>query len=514
MASKKYMLVLALIVLIQSVGLAQTDWGWDWKDTSKIAVQHLPQHNEFLNNQFPYPARPRDQWELGFGVGYAQVTGDIKSNGGFGANISLRKALNHTFSFRAGYTGMISSGAPNAYGAAVGQVAYKNQTHQLGFDMLVSLNSRSYYRGNPKTNVYLLGGYSFNAARVLYKTPGGAQPGGYSQYYGFNYPNSQDGLIGTVGGATVNNSHAYRLFHGLDLGGGIAFKMSNKVNIALEHKFTFTFPGYDLLDAWSGSNGSGLTNDDYYGFTSFRVNVNIGNKAKRVEPLWWLNPNNFVYSELNSPKHMKLPKVVLPDVDGDGVTDQFDLEPNTPKGAPVDSHGVAKDTDGDGVPDYKDKEVLTQKSCFPVNNDGVGTCPEPACCKELRDMISNIKPVAAAPVECTIGTLPSIQFKGNAKLSKDAMTLLNGVAARINANPTCKVKVVGYGAASKAAQQLSWERVNAVIKYLSEKQGVSESRLLFVYAQDGDSNTVDLQGTLEGGPNTVPAPHPNLRSKN
>jgi OOP family OmpA-OmpF porin len=74
--------------------------------------------------------------------------------------------------------------------------------------------------------------------------------------------------------------------------------------------------------------------------------------------------------------------------------------------------------------------------------------------------------------------------------------------------------VIGYGAASKAAQQLSWERVNAVIKYLSEKQGVSESRLLFVYAQDGDSNTVDLQGTLEGGPNTVPAPHPNLRSKN
>lgn len=514
MASKKYMLVLALIVLIQSVGLAQTDWGWDWKDTSKIAVQHLPQHNEFLNNQFPYPARPRDQWELGFGAGYAQVTGDVKSKAGFGATVTLRKALTHTFSVRAGLTGLLMSGAPNAYGIATGQVAYKNQTHQLSFDVLTSLNTRSYYRGNPKTNVYLVTGYSLNAARVLYQTPGGAQPGGYSTFYGFNNPNSQSGTITTIGGATVNNSHAYRLFHGLDLGAGIAFKMSNKVNIGFEHKFTFTFPGYDLLDAYRGGNGSGLTSDDYYGFTSFRVNVNIGNKAKRVEPLWWLNPNNFVYSELNSPKHMKLPKVVLPDGDGDGVTDQFDLEPNTPKGAPVDSHGVAKDTDGDGVPDFRDKEVLTQKSCFPVNNDGVGSCPEPACCKELRDMISNIKPVVAAPVECTIGTLPSIQFKGNAKLSKDAMTLLNGVAARINANPTCKVKVIGYGAASKAAQQLSWERVNAVIKYLSEKQGVAESRLLFVYAQDGDSNTVDLQGTLEGGPNTVPAPHPNLRSKN
>lgn len=509
MASKKYILVLALVALIQSAGFAQTDWGWDWRDTSKIAVQHLPQHNEFLNNQYPYPARPRDQWELGFGVGYATVVGDVKSNGGFGGTISLRKALNHTFSVRGSLTGLLTSGTPNAYGASIGQVQYKNQSHQLSVDVIASLNNRSYYRGNPKTNVYLIGGYSLTAARVLYKPgfPGGNQPGGYSIFYGITNPNSQAGLVGTFGGAQVNNRHAYAVFHGLDLGAGIAFKVSNKVNIALEHKYTFTYTGYDYLDAYKGGD-----NDDYYGFTSFRVNVNIGNKAKRVEPLWWLNPNNFIYSELNSPKHMKMPPVVLPDADGDGVTDQFDLEPNTPKGAPVDSHGRAKDTDGDGVPDYRDKEVLTPLSCFPVNNDGVGTCPEPACCKELRDLIKNMPASAPAPT-CSIGNLPSIQFKGNSRLTKDAMNSLASVAARINANPNCKVKVIGYGSATKAAQQMSWERVNAVIKYLSEKQGVSESRLLFVFAQDGDSNTVDLQGTTEDGPNTVPAPHPNLKSR-
>jgi OOP family OmpA-OmpF porin len=508
MASKKYILVLALIVLIQSVGLAQTDWGWDWKDTSKIAVKHLPQHNEFLNNQYPYPARPRDQWELGFGVGYATVVGDVKSKAGVGGTVSLRKSLNNTFSIRTSLTGLWPTGAPNAYGVATGQFDYKNKTYQLGVDVLASLNTASHYRGNPKTNVYLLGGYSLNATQVQYKAPPGAQPGGYNIYYGYGVANSQNGLITTFGGSVNNGRHGYALYHGLDLGAGIAFKMSNKVNIGFEHKYTFTFTGYDLLDGVKAGD-----NDDYLGFTSFRVNVNIGNKSKRVEPLWWLNPNNFIYSELNSPKHMKLPKVVLPDVDGDGVTDQFDLEPNTPKGAPVDSHGVSKDTDGDGVPDFRDKEVLTQKSCFPVNNDGVGTCPEPACCKELRDMIANIKP-AAPEVTCTIGNLPSVQFKGNAKLSKAAEASLASAAATINANPNCKVKVTGYGAASKAAQQLSWERVNAVIKFLSEKQGVSESRLIFVFAQDGDANTVDLQGTLEGGPNSVPAPHPNLRSKN
>jgi len=71
-------------------------------------------------------------------------------------------------------------------------------------------------------------------------------------------------------------------------------------------------------------------------------------KAKKsVEPLYWVNPFNFIYSELNEPKHMKMPKPVLADADGDGVTDQFDREPNTPAGAPVDSHGVSRDTDGD-----------------------------------------------------------------------------------------------------------------------------------------------------------------------
>ncbi len=509
MASKKYILAVALIVLIQSVGLAQTDWGWDWKDTSKISVKNLPQHNEFLNNQYPYPAKPRSQWELGFGAGLSSVTGDVKSKAGFGGTITLRKALSNVFSIRTGLTGMLNSGSPSIYGASIGQVDYKNQTHQLSVDIIASLNSLSHYRGNPKTDVYLLAGYSLNAARVLYKTtiPGGGQPGGYSIFYGLNNPNSQSNTITTFGGATINNRHAYTLFHGLNLGGGIAFKLSKKVNIGLEQKFTFTAPGYDFLDAWKGGNSN-----DYYSFTSARLNVNIGNKAKRVEPLWWLNANNFVYSELNSPKHMKMPKVVLPDADGDGVTDQFDLEPNTPKGAPVDSHGVAKDTDGDGVPDYKDKEVLTPKSCFPVNNDGVGSCPEPACCKEIKDMLANMKPVEKA-AECTIGNLPSVQFKGNAKLSKDAMNVLKAAAAKIKANPTCKVKVIGYGTSSKSAQQLSWERVNAVIKYLVEKEGISESRLLFFYAQDGDANTVDLQGTLEDGPNTVPAPHPNLKGK-
>ncbi len=502
MASKKYILAAALIALIQTVGSAQTDWGWDWKDTSKIAVKNLPQHNEFLNNQYPYPAKPRSQWEFGIGLGAAYIFGDVSGKIGFGGSLSLRKALSHVFSLRASYTGLATSsllsGNPPA-AVPIGSRGYKNQTHMLGMDLIASLNSISHYRGNPKADLYLLAGYSLVGANVSFKDADGTGSRRYTPGSS-RFPYSNVGLIGTSGD--------WGIFHAYNVGLGASFKLSNAVNIGLEQKFTFLSKGgYDYLDGYSVGNSS-----DYYSLTTARLNINIGNKAKRVQPLWWLNPNNYVYNELNSPKHMKLPKVVLPDADGDGVTDQFDLEPNTPKGAPVDSHGVSKDTDGDGVPDFRDKEILTSLKCFPVNNDGVGTCPEPACCKEIRDMVANMK-VTAAP-ECTIGNLPSVQFKGNAKLSKAAENVLASAAASIKAYPNCKVKVIGYGASSKAAQQLSWERVNAVIKYLVEKQGISESRLLFIYANDGDSNTVDLQGTMESGPNTVPAPHPNLKSRN
>ncbi|MBA4196392.1 MAG: hypothetical protein C0459_02450 [Chitinophaga sp.] len=251
------------------------------------------------------------------------------------------------------------------------------------------------------------------------------------------------------------------------------------------------------------------------GFVSFISVASFAQtKKNRVQPLWWLNPNNYAYNELNSPKHMKLPKVVLPDADGDGITDQFDLEPNTPAGAPVDSHGRAKDTDGDGVPDYRDKELLTPQSCFPVNADGVGKCPEPACCKEIKDMLANWKPAEPAKPVCNVSDLPSVQFKSGATLSAASKKLLDAAADKIKANPDCKVKVIGHPAASKAAQQLAWERVNAVIKYLVEKQGIAESRFIFSYdGGSGDANTIDLQGTTEEGPNTVPAPHPNLKGK-
>ncbi len=240
----------------------------------------------------------------------------------------------------------------------------------------------------------------------------------------------------------------------LVFGGGMQFRLSKTLSLAIEDRVTVSKS--DLLDGMQWQENSptqpALTPDkDIFNFASIGLNFNIGGKS--VEPLWWLNPLDYAYNEINAPRHMKLPKPVLDDADGDGITDQFDNEPNTPAGAPVDSHGVSRDTDGDGVPDYKDKELITPTQCQPVDADGVGKCPEPECCKELRDKLANYKPVG----NCQIGDLPSITFKGKTVvLSKDAKALLASVAQKMRDNSDCKIAVVGYCSTNKTEQQLSW----------------------------------------------------------
>lgn len=553
MASKKNVFLSGIICLLASASFAQVQTGYDVKDSSLIPASRQPQHNEFLNNAYPFPAKPRNQWEIGVKGGVSSVAGDVRSifpTGGFGLHV--RKALGYVFSLRAEYTWNRARGlnfsssqgySRNAawvnagYNPAAGDHVfynYKTTIQDLSLQGVVTLNNVRFHKAKTGFNIYAFGGIG----GTIYDTWINAKNSNGAPYTAlFNstasgtYSNRKDvKKILKAGMDKSYETHAEtdplqpKLFGksfkpSFQIGVGMAFKLSNKFNLAIEERFTSIKT--DLLDGqqWQentylpgGLGVPAMTRDfDSYNFFSVGLNYNIGKKS--VEPLWWANPLDYAYNEINAPRHMKLPKPVLDDADGDGVTDQFDHEPNTPAGAPVDSHGVSKDTDGDGVPDIKDKELITPTQCQPVDADGVGKCPPPACCDELRKYIDS---VGVRGKGCGIGDLPSVSFTGRTvALSKDAKAVLASVAEKMRNNPNCKVAVVGYGESSKAAQQLSWDRVNAVIKYLVEKEGVSEDRFIFKFGEkEGDENTVDLRdGTGEEGPNTVPAPHPNLRKK-
>ena len=587
MASKKITLLTALFTLITVCSFAQQsnkDWGWDWKDSSKIPTKRIPQFNEFLHNQFPYPAKPRDQFEVGLDFGYACMFSDLDTRFGdfgggelanVGAGIHVRKSFSPTWSIRAAYTGTITYGLdyrprnivlnqPNMgyayanpwqwyYVDNVKHVAnnaknlmyfanFRNRMHALSIDLIYSLNTLDFFRANPKWNLYMFGGYSATLADVdidatdangnpyLWSTtPLTAQQAAQGYHY-IKVTETRGNIRGQLRDVMdgkyesnapsdyshranvtllIKNNHLLR--HAIDFGAGFSYKLNDKYNIGLEQKFFYAWE-----DQWDGVRER--NNNDMLGFTSFHINRNIGSSSRKVQPLWWINPMNYIYNELNVPAHIKIPIPKLPDADGDGIIDQFDLEPNTPAGAAVDARGRALDSDGDGVPDYKDKELLTPQKCFPVNTDGVGVCPESPCCTKIDALQSELDSLKKNGIKGT-GTekfedLPSIQFKNGAKISKEASKLLEAIAEKMKANPNYKVKVIGHPLANKVSQQRTWEKVNATIKYLSEKLGISENRFIFSYdGGNGDPNTVDIQYTNEDGPNTVPAPFPNLKNK-
>ena len=559
MSSKKYTLLLGFIALVFSSVFAQETpppSGYDWRDSSLIPAKRAPQHNEFMNNQYYYPAKPRNQWEVGIKVGNFFISGDVPSlfpNLGLGAHV--RKSFGYLFSLRLEYMygigrglhyqpatnydkntawsnrfgGQYSADKVNSAGDRIPATDkiyynYQSKVQDLGLQGIFSLNNIRFHKAKTNVLFYALAGIGatwydtkINALNGSTKYNFPALSGAYEdkkdtrktlkdllddsyETDAENYGNTRAKLFGN----TVRPSGT--------IGVGVAFKINKRFNIAVEDRHTFVSD--DLLDGqrWQEQafGDAVLTRSfDSYNFLSVGLNVNLG--AKAVEPLYWLNPLDFAYSELNAPKRMKMPKPVLDDADGDGITDQFDNEPNTPAGAPVDSHGVSRDTDGDGVPDHKDKQLVTPTECQPVDADGVGKCPDPACCSDIMRRMDSLN-------ACSIGDLPSLAFTGNtARISKDGEAVLTTVAERMRNNPNCKVVVIGYGEPSKSSQQLSWDRVNAVINYMVDKQGVSADRFVFRYGQtEGDPNTVDLRaaGAGDEGPNTVPAPHPNLRRRN
>src|SRR5215471_7508163 len=101
MASKKYSVFLGLLFLLVSGSYAQIGGSYDIQDSSVIPSKRLPQHTEFMANNYPFPAMPRNQWEIGLQAGAFSIAGDVRSRfPGIGAALHVRKALGYVFSLR------------------------------------------------------------------------------------------------------------------------------------------------------------------------------------------------------------------------------------------------------------------------------------------------------------------------------------------------------------------------------------------------------------------------------
>jgi OOP family OmpA-OmpF porin len=527
---------------------------YDVLDTAYVPKRSMAQHKKFLNHQSAFPARPRNMWEVGFGIGQPDIIGSIpgllfyQAKGGTGGfNVNVRKSWAYMFSTRIQYIYSVAKGLDyrsvpadltgNSSFSNNGYLptdrAYPNyrvESHQLSLDLMLNTNNIKFNRARTSVSFYGYLGLGVVAYKTYLDVKDGsgktyaalfqtvyAQHGSSSTNKNATRTDLQNGMDGVYETAADNRGgSSTSIFGGVNkkildfapsVGAGAQFRLSKRVNLQLEERLTYPngdgeYTGNNFLV--NNSNQVPTRASDLISYTSIGLNFNLGNRKKRIEPLYWVNPLDFAYNELSYPRHMLLPEPVLPDADGDGVTDQFDKCPGTPAGVSVDAHGCPMDTDGDGVPDFRDKQLITPTECQPVDADGVGKCPCPEGCG-----------TGNKGSQCgNIGAGSIIFPTTSAKISSAMQSQLATLAAQMQSNPDCHVVITGAGNGNKLQQQRSWDRVNSVIQYMSEKNSINRNRFIFQYGQSGDANVVMYRSANVGeeGPVNVPPPFPNLKT--
>ena len=167
-------------------------------------------------------------------------------------------------------------------------------------------------------------------------------------------------------------------------------------------------------------------------------------------------------------KNVFLAEIVKPvmDSDGDGVTDDLDRCPDTPKGVTVDAKGCPLDTDGDGVPDYLDKCPNTPKGA---------TVDARGC--------------------WTYAAVVMYDFD-SAEIKSEAFPMLDEAVLILKKNPEIKVEIDGHTDNRGSAaynMNLSERRAKAVMKYFVDN-GVEAERLTtkgFGFTQPAVSNDTE-----------------------
>lgn len=284
------------------------------------------------------------------------------------------------------------------------------------------------------------------------------------------------------------------------VGLGIKFLLSRRFDLGLEYTQRFS-PAGDKLDATvAGKKGS-----DGYGYFNMFLAIKFGKQTHSKE---WVNP----FQALNQNMADLQANVdgLAKDADGDGVSDIFDKEENTPADLAVDGSGRALDTDGDGVPDYLDSDPFTNKGARVDENgkeldsdkDGVVDSQdlEPNTAEgalvNFQGKTINMENAGGSSSKVSVsGGLPSIYFKVNSSRIDywSSYDRLAEVAQLMKADKSIKVKVSGH--CDKTGTEdynatLGKKRAEAAVDHLVKIYGIDAGR--FVVESDGKTNPLSV----------------------
>lgn len=491
------------------------------------------QNSDWKSGENPYPARPRDMWELGVDLGHSMVSGDIEPiiPSGFSAGLHLRRALNYNFSLRLSGNYYSARGVDaramslstiaaektfkqNDLSGRFGDVRavhrnYKTSVWTGGLELVFNFGNLLFHQANPKWNFNLAGGLGFEIPKThinFFDGNGNYNWASASQGLDVdkksdrkkirkNVKDMLDNSWETKGGvdkgvyALGDDKTLYPMLTGAI---EVVRKLSDRVNIGLKHQIILA--DNDLLDGFEYRYAADLSNsNDILHYTGISLNFNLGSFSKRAEPLYWVNPMGPVLTDLAEVKAR--PYLDLTDSDGDGVIDLLDQEPDTPEGAPVDVRGVALDSDGDGIPDYRDKEPFSPPG-YDVDEDGVAIIPDAGYLseREINELVNN--KLSNMRMDWW---LPMVNFDlDKYYVRPEYYGQLKQVATVMMAHPDQQMVVRGY--ADNRGDEvhnriLSYNRAKAVVDHLVERYDLPRERFLIQYRGEAEELIPDLEAT-------------------
>lgn len=516
MTRKIYSLfVLILCVSLCTSGIAQDD------DTSYQGLK--------------FSSQPKHQSEIGVNLGHFMVLGDIQPRLGWGAGVHFRRAFDYAFAWRVDFMygqgrgleprnsgGSERSAAANSvlrdlgYGTGDTQYFhnYRTEYTSLTVQGIWSLNSFGYKKKSRKVNWYIFAGLGVDRFQTYYDALNGNVPYNYDAISTVGLENSRDARqdvrdelrdlldgdyetpaeIGS-GRRDDDDREGFRLNIHANAGLGVSFKLSEKINIGLEHQVSILFGNEsDLIDGYRWRNATDLTQyRDLVNYTNIRVNFNIGKKEEASEPLWWVSPLGLLADDLAEVKAR--PILDMTDTDKDGVIDMIDQEKDTREGCAVDTRGIILDSDGDGIVDCDDEEPHSPPG-YKTDTKGIAQVPDPGYTNESD--VNRIVDAKLGEFKATMPTpdptnwfLPMVHFDlDRYSIKSSEFAKLHHIASVMKLNPS--VRVVAKGHTDRLAGNcyndvLSFNRANAAIDYLVNKYNIARDRFVLNWGGENDA---------------------------
>jgi OmpA-OmpF porin, OOP family len=151
-----------------------------------VRKKDTEQHGKWKQGDYRFPGKPKNMWQIGLHGGYAQISGDVPSQFGWGAGFHVRKALGYSLSLRLdalysnnyGLEYRARTTAPDpldpnrAYDRIVNNLGYgsyyynyKNEAINLSTDLLFNVGNLLFHKRRNKWSIHLgvgIGGTMFS----------------------------------------------------------------------------------------------------------------------------------------------------------------------------------------------------------------------------------------------------------------------------------------------------------------------------------------------------------------